>query len=99
MPTVSCFLFVLVSVVLRHLQLIPLLLRGLDLPDESIHANVIDTFIAAAEGDTPEQSLVAEHVPSLISKMLKNSSIRDMPSMVCGSFSNGSSFMVIIIRE
>ncbi|PBK72546.1 ARM repeat-containing protein [Armillaria solidipes] len=61
--------------------LIPLLLRGLDLPDESIHANVIDTFIAAAEGDTPEQSLVAEHVPSLISKMLKNSSIRDMPSM------------------
>ncbi|KAK0188708.1 ARM repeat-containing protein [Armillaria mellea] len=61
--------------------LIPLLLRGLDLPDESIHANVIDTFITAAEGDTPEQSLVAEHVPSLISKMLKNSSIRDMPSM------------------
>ncbi|PBK99659.1 ARM repeat-containing protein [Armillaria gallica] len=61
--------------------LIPLLLRGLDLPDESIHANVIDTFIAAAEGDTPEQSLVAEHVPSLISKMLKNSSLRDMPSM------------------
>ncbi|SJL03979.1 uncharacterized protein ARMOST_07336 [Armillaria ostoyae] len=61
--------------------LIPLLLRDLDLPDESIHANVIDTFIAAAEGDTPEQSLVAEHVPSLISKMLKNSSIRDMPSM------------------
>ncbi|KAK0239096.1 ARM repeat-containing protein [Armillaria nabsnona] len=61
--------------------LIPLLLRGLDLPDESIHANVIDTFIAAAEGDTPEQSLVAEHVPSLISKMLKNSRIQDMPSM------------------
>ncbi|KAK0467221.1 ARM repeat-containing protein [Desarmillaria tabescens] len=61
--------------------LIPLLLRGLDLPDESTHVNVIDTFIAAAEGDTPEQSLVAEHVPSLISKMLKNSRIQDMPSM------------------
>ncbi|KAK0202783.1 Dos2-interacting transcription regulator of RNA-Pol-II-domain-containing protein [Desarmillaria ectypa] len=61
--------------------LIPLLLRGLDLPDESIHANVIDTFIVAAEGDTPEQNLVAEHVPSLISKMLKNSRIQDMPSM------------------
>lgn len=66
------------------MQLMPLLLRGIDLPDNDIKANVIDTFIAAAEGDTPEHNLITEHAPSLVNKMLKNSMCAEMPSMVRG---------------
>lgn len=62
----------------------PLLLRGLDLPDIDIRANVIDTFLAAAEGDSPEQSIVSEHASTLVSAMLKNSLVQEMPSTVSG---------------
>lgn len=60
--------------------LIPLLLRGLELPDTNIRSNVIDTFLAAAEGDSPESSLVASHAPTLVTLMLKNSNAAEMPS-------------------
>ncbi|KZT67370.1 ARM repeat-containing protein [Daedalea quercina L-15889] len=65
--------------------LMPLLLRGLDLPDFEIRASVIDTLLATAEGSssskTKENNIVAEHASSLVSTMLKNSMVRDMPSV------------------
>ncbi|KAF9480547.1 ARM repeat-containing protein [Pholiota conissans] len=61
-------------------QLIPLLLRGLDLPDADIRSNVIDTFLAAAEGDTSEKSLVSEHTVTLVNSMLRNSKVGEMTS-------------------
>jgi DNA repair/transcription protein MET18/MMS19 len=60
----------------------PLFLRGLELPDAEIRASVIDTFLAAAEGDPSEESLVAEHASTLVSTMLKNCMLEGMPSMV-----------------
>lgn len=63
--------------------LIPLLLRGVDLPDDEIRANVIDTFLAAAEGDTPEKSMISAHATSLVGKMLKYSRVGEMRSVVC----------------
>lgn len=61
----------------------PLLLRGLDLPNDEIRANVIDTLLATADPDSKENSLVSEHATSLVSIMLKNSMVADMPSSVC----------------
>ncbi|KAF8074920.1 Dos2-interacting transcription regulator of RNA-Pol-II-domain-containing protein [Lyophyllum atratum] len=62
-------------------SLMPLLLRGLELPDFDIRADVIDTFLAAAEGDASEQSLVSEHASTLVTYMLKNSMASEMPSV------------------
>ncbi|KAJ3902626.1 ARM repeat-containing protein [Lentinula edodes] len=59
--------------------LIPLLVRGLDLPDHDIRCQVIDTFLAVAGGDSPD--IVSDHAPSLITTMLKNSSVENMPSV------------------
>ena len=61
----------------------PLLLRGLDLPDAEIRANVIDTLLAVADPDAKtSNSIVSEHAASLASTMLKNSMVREMPSVV-----------------
>ncbi|TFK74969.1 ARM repeat-containing protein [Pluteus cervinus] len=62
-------------------SLIPLLLRGLELPDPEIRVNVIGTFQAAAEGDPSEQSIVEEHALTLVSSMLKNCMVDQMPAM------------------
>jgi len=62
-------------------SLIPLLLRGLDLPDPDIRGNIIDTFLAAAEGESPEKSLVSEHSVTLVNAMLRNSKVGDMTSI------------------
>ncbi|KAJ4473637.1 ARM repeat-containing protein, partial [Lentinula aciculospora] len=59
--------------------LIPLLVRGLDLPDHNIRCQVIDTFLAVAEGDSSD--IVSDHAPSLITIMLKNSVVETMPSV------------------
>ncbi|KAF9561230.1 ARM repeat-containing protein [Agrocybe pediades] len=72
-----CYKFLLLNI-LR--QLIPLLLRGLELPDSEIRSNIIDTLLVAAEGESPEKSLVAEHSTTLVNTMLKNSKVQDMPS-------------------
>ncbi|TFK39917.1 Dos2-interacting transcription regulator of RNA-Pol-II-domain-containing protein [Crucibulum laeve] len=61
-------------------SLIPLLIRGLDLPDNNIRSNVIDTFLTTAEGDSPDKSLVAEHASTLVHSMVKNCVVVEMPS-------------------
>ncbi|KAI0831813.1 ARM repeat-containing protein [Trametes gibbosa] len=62
-------------------SLIPLLLRGLELPDNEIRASVIDTLQAAAASSGKDNSLLAEHAASLVSTMLKNSLVVQMPSV------------------
>jgi len=66
--------------------MVPLLLRGLELPDYTIRANVIDTLASAAEGDAPDESLIANHSSSLVTTMLKNSLASQTPSVVNMSF-------------
>lgn len=63
----------------------PLFLRGLELPDAEIRANVIDTFLAAAEGDPSEHDLVSEHASTLVTIMLRNCLVEQMPSIVRGN--------------
>lgn len=71
------------------MQLLPLLLRGLELSDTELRANVIDTLLSAAQADVEadikhakEGNLVAEHASSLTSIMLKNANIATMPDAV-----------------
>lgn len=65
------------------LQLMPLLLRGLNLPDAEIRTNVIDTLLTVADpASKTSGSIVAEHASSLVATMLKNSMVRQMPSVV-----------------
>jgi DNA repair/transcription protein MET18/MMS19 len=67
----------------------PLLLRGLSLPDPTLRAGVIDTLLSAAQADVEagsktakESSFVAEHAVSLTNVMLQNSDAIDMPDVV-----------------
>lgn len=60
----------------------PLLLRGLNLPDNEIRAGVIDTLIAATDPDSKDNELVSEYASSLVTVMLKNAKAKDMPSPV-----------------
>ncbi|KAI0079355.1 ARM repeat-containing protein [Panus rudis PR-1116 ss-1] len=60
--------------------LMPLLLRGLDLPDPEIRANVIDTLLATSDSTT-ENKAISEHASSLVTTMLKNSMVDEMPSV------------------
>jgi len=62
-------------------KLMPLLLRGLDLPDAEIRANIIDTLLATADTTAEKNTTVSEHAASLVSTMLKNSMIKDSPSV------------------
>jgi DNA repair/transcription protein MET18/MMS19 len=59
----------------------PLLLRGLDLPEPEIRASIIDTLHSSAAGGS-QQPIVAEHAPTLIAAMLTNSRAATMPSSV-----------------
>ncbi|KAH9976079.1 Dos2-interacting transcription regulator of RNA-Pol-II-domain-containing protein [Russula compacta] len=69
--------------------LMPLLLRGLSLPDPTLRAGVIDTLLSAAQADveagsrtlTSEGSVVSEHAVSLANAMLQNSTVAEMPDM------------------
>lgn len=72
----------LITFVFIFSKLIPLLIRGLDLPDPEIRRNVIETLLAAADGESPEKSLVAEHASTLVNAMLKNCLVSEMPSSV-----------------
>ena len=67
----------------------PLLLRGLSLPDPTLRAGVIDTLLSAAQADVEtgtkaekESSTVSEHAVSLTNVMLQNSAVAEMPDMV-----------------
>lgn len=62
----------------------PLLLRGLDLEDTTIRANVIDTFLTVSEGGLPEDSILSEHASSLIATMVNNSMAQEKTSTVRG---------------
>jgi len=63
-------------------KLMPLLLRGLDLPDADIRASVIDSlFDAARSGETLEQSIISEHATSLVNAMLRNCMVDQTPSV------------------
>ena len=70
----------------------PLLLRGLSLPDPALRAGVIDTLLSAAQADeeagprtAEEGSFVAEHAVSLTKIMLQNSMNIEMPDPVSPS--------------
>ena len=67
----------------------PLLLRGLSLPDPTLRAGVIDTLLSAAQVDleagsktSKGDSVVSEHAVSLTKAMLQNSAVAEMPDMV-----------------
>lgn len=67
----------------------PLLLRGLALPDPTLRAGVIDTLLSAAQADVEaesktakEGSVVAEHAASLTNAMLQNCTVAEMPDVV-----------------
>ena len=67
----------------------PLLLRGLSLPDPMLRAGVINTLLSAAEVDVEagtktakEGSVVSGHAVSLTNAMLQNSAVAEMPDMV-----------------
>ena len=67
----------------------PLLLRGFSLPDPTLRAGVIDTFLSAAQADieaeaktATEGSVVTEHASSLTSIMLQNSAASEMADTV-----------------
>ncbi|KZT07275.1 ARM repeat-containing protein [Laetiporus sulphureus 93-53] len=72
-------------------MLMPLLLRGLDLPDTEIRASVMDTLLAAAEqkdADSKDKGkvssadgVIAEHASSLVATMLRNCIVVEMPSV------------------
>jgi DNA repair/transcription protein MET18/MMS19 len=72
--------------VINSFQLMPLLLRGLDLPDTEIRANVIDTFISAVGSEPTDHGAISEHASTLVSTMLKNSMASGMSSVVCKLF-------------
>ncbi|KAG7093965.1 hypothetical protein E1B28_007596 [Marasmius oreades] len=61
-------------------SLIPLLIRGLGLPDYNIRCQVIETLLAVAEEGSSDENVIPEHAPSLVTTMLKNSTVREMPS-------------------
>jgi DNA repair/transcription protein MET18/MMS19 len=67
----------------------PLLLRGLTLPDPTLRAGVIDTLLSAAQADVEaetktakEGNIVSEHAGSLTNAMLRNSAVAEMPDVV-----------------
>lgn len=70
----------------------PLLLRGLDLPDHEIRINVIETLLAVADSTSKENNVVVEHAASLVSTMLRNSMYKEMPSSVSQSTADQHSF-------
>ena len=67
----------------------PLLIRGLSLPDNEIRAGIIDTLIATTDPNSKDNELVSKYASSLVAVMLKNAKANDMPSLVrCDWFSS-----------
>lgn len=75
------------------IQLVPLLLRGLELPDPEIRVNVIGTFQAAAQNEEADsgsaqkqqeqyKEIISQHAGTLVNLMLNNSSVQEMPAVV-----------------
>ena len=63
-------------------QLMPLLIRGFDIADSDIRADIIDALTAVTEDNTVDQSVISEHVSSLATAMLKNCTAAETSSTV-----------------
>jgi RNAPII transcription regulator C-terminal len=74
-------------------SVVPLLIRGLDLPDEEVQASIIHALTNITEGN-----IIAEHASTLVSKMLKNSMVHEMPSVVSGLMTMWTYFKCFIAR-
>jgi DNA repair/transcription protein MET18/MMS19 len=67
----------------KFYQFIQLLLRGLELPNADIRADIIQVFISVANGGDAIHRIISEHATTLVSAMLLNSKHTDMPQPVC----------------
>ena len=60
----------------------PLLLRGLDLPDMGMRADVIETLYSTTRDESSPgeavQAAMSEHAPSLVIAMLKNGMMHEL---------------------
>lgn len=73
----------------RMPTLMPLLIRGLELPDPDVRVNVIDTLFASAsskeaanqEAKPEDRNVFAEHISTLIAATLKNSDAKSMSAV------------------
>jgi DNA repair/transcription protein MET18/MMS19 len=84
----------------------PLLLRGLTLPDPTLRAGVIDTLLSAAQADVEaetktaqEGNIVSEHAVSLMNAMLRNSAVAEMPDVVRALLRSRSFFFFTLTAE
>jgi len=60
---------------------------------------VINTFLAAAEGESPEKNLVSEHSSTLVNSMLKNSRIGELSTTVKSSTKGSSTLLITFDSE
>ena len=62
----------------------PLLIRGLDLPNASIRADIIDTLLSVADPNSTPPSIISDHAATLVSTMLRNcKAVGEVTSAVC----------------
>lgn len=50
----------------------PLLLRGLDLPDVEMRVNVVETLLKVSRDETREPGIITEHASTIVTALLKN---------------------------
>jgi DNA repair/transcription protein MET18/MMS19 len=67
--------------IINFLQLLPLLLRGLELSDDDLRGNIIDTFLSLKESESAT-TIISQHTSTLVNIMLKNASFQQQPSPV-----------------
>jgi hypothetical protein len=60
----------------------PLFLLALELPEKAMRANVIETLLSVGGDDARINDVISEHAPALVSAMLKNCMLLEMPSVV-----------------
>jgi len=63
-------------------QMMPLLIRGLELPDLSLRLNVIQTLQTAATDLTVDATTLAERAPALAETMLKTAALTEPSALV-----------------
>lgn len=53
--------------------MMPYLLRGLDLPDENMRANVIETLLSVAKDESPSRTdIISEYASTIVAALLRN---------------------------
>jgi hypothetical protein len=60
---------------------------------------VIDTFLATAEGESPEKNLVSEHSSTLVNSMLKNSRLDELSWTVKFLTKASSTWLIVLDSE